>query len=227
MERLYHDRHHAGAVLATMLKETLHGPAVIIALPRGGVPVAGVVADFLGAPLDVLVVRKIGAPRHPEYGLGAMAEDEIPLWGVDTPPDEIQKAPVQAVVNHEKLELRRRVKLYRQGHALMSVRERVVVLVDDGLATGTSAAAAAHYLRGKGARRIILAVPVGPSFNGVLVDLYVDQVVCPLRPEHFHGVGLWYEDFSQVTDEEVLWEMQRSRGSRHDVPKTYPGHPSA
>ena len=201
----YSDRHHAGKILSEILLERHLIDPVILALPRGGVPVANIIADTLRVPLDVLIVRKIGAPFNPEYGIGAMCEDLNPLFNAgELLPFEDLEDSVIKIVQEEKAELKRRIQHYRGGRDLPDVRNKNVILVDDGLATGVSAAAAGRFLKAKGAKRIFLAVPVGPQTVSDLLKANIDEIICPYKPTEFHAIGSWYVNFEQVSDEEVM-----------------------
>ncbi len=173
-------------------------------------PVAAAVAQALGAPLDVLVARKIGAPGQPELGIGAVAEgggqvvDEASLRAFRLGPAELARR-----VDTERQELDRRVARYRRGRPLPDVTGADVVLVDDGLATGVTAEAALRSLRSAGARRLVLAVPVGPSDTVQRLATCADDVVCLVSPPAFGSVGAWYDDFAQVTDDEVVALLDR------------------
>jgi putative phosphoribosyl transferase len=201
----YSDRHHAGKILAAILVERQLIDPVVLALPRGGVPVANIIADTLHVPLDVLIVRKIGAPFNPEYGIGAMCEDLIPLFnaGELLPFEDLEEAVIE-IVQEEKAELKRRIQHYRGGRDLPEVKNKNVILVDDGLATGVSAAAAGKFLKSKGARKIYLVVPVGPQSVSDLLRANIDEIICPYKPMGFHAIGSWYKNFDQVSDEEVM-----------------------
>lgn len=178
---------------------------VIVALPRGGVPVAYEVAQRLGAPLEVLAVRKLGAPANPELGVGAIAEDETAIVNADTAQRVgMTESELQRTVEREAREMQRQVELYRGGHAPLDVRGRTVIVIDDGLATGLTDLAAVRTLRGRGAARIVVAVPVGPRDSLALVGAEADEIVCHTVPEELLGVSRWYEDFSPVPDAEVL-----------------------
>jgi putative phosphoribosyl transferase len=207
----YRDRAHAGEVLAEAVLAA--GPWVdplVLGLPRGGVPVAAPIAAALGATFDVIVVRKVGAPRQPELALGALAEgsDHV-TWGEAVrhrPPD---LASVEGTVAAERTELARRVAAYRGDHPPPPVERRDVIVVDDGLATGATAEAALRSVAGRGARRVVLAVPVGPPSTVERLGTVADEVVCPnVRPD-LTSVGEWYADFRQTTDEEVLAALGR------------------
>ena len=177
---------------------------MVLALPRGGVPVAFEVAHALRAPLDVLVVRKIGAPGHPEFAIGAIAGGGISV--LDEHFIAVNRIPptvVEAIVQRERAEVARRERAYRPNRPPIAVRERVVIVVDDGLATGSTMHAAVLALRRQHPARIVVAVPVGSRRACEALREAADQVVCPLMPEPFAAVGLWYADFSETTDEEV------------------------
>ncbi|MGW1541535.1 phosphoribosyltransferase [Streptomyces sp. NPDC002309] len=205
----FRDRAHGGRELAGHLrilqeKGTLPDP-VVLALPRGGVAVAREVASALGAPLDVLVVRKIGAPFHEEFGVGALAGDEPPFFD----PRALEQLGLDAaelapVVARERTELHRREERYRGHRPPTELRGRTAVLVDDGLATGSTARAAVRAVRHREPARIVVASPVCSHEACELLRREADDVVCLLRPSPFHAVGLWYEDFEQLTDEDVL-----------------------
>lgn len=177
---------------------------IILGLPRGGVPVASEIARALGAPLDVFVARKVGAPGHREYGIGAIAEgsDEVVWSPRATTMFDLADPRVRATVADERRELERRVRRYRANRTLPDLASRDVVLVDDGLATGVTAEAALRALARLNPRRLVLAVPVG---TGDAVDRLsaLAEIVCLETPRDFRAVGLHYDDFRQVTDEEV------------------------
>jgi predicted phosphoribosyltransferase len=202
---LFGDRTEAGRLLAARLEKYAGKPDVIVlALPRGGVPVAYEVARALHAPLDVFVVRKLGIPAHEELAMGAVAtggvrvlNDQV-IRGLSIP-DYV----VDAVATWELRELERRERLYRGDRPPPDVRGKTVILVDDGLATGSTMLAAVRALRQQGPARIVVAAPVAAPDTCELLKAYVDEVVCAATPEPFYAVGLWYRDFSQTTDEEV------------------------
>jgi putative phosphoribosyl transferase len=201
----FRDRADAGRGLAERLRRCrLEEPIVVVGLPRGGVPVAAEVARALGAPLDVLVVRKLGCPWQPELAMGAIGEGDVIVLN----PGLIAAAglgaeAVREVVRRERVELERRVRRYRGGRPPAPVEGRTVVLVDDGLATGSTARAAIRVLRGRGARRVVLAVPVAPPHAVQELRELADEVVAVETPEPFLAIGQFYADFSQTSDEEV------------------------
>ncbi|HSZ05872.1 MAG TPA: phosphoribosyltransferase family protein [Solirubrobacteraceae bacterium] len=199
------DRRHAGRQLARELGPFACEHPVIVAVPRGGVPVAFAVARALGAPLDVIAVRKLGAPGNPELAVGAVAEDGT---GVLDPRSAathgMTQAALDAILALESRELRRRVARYRDGRPSTPVGGRRVIVVDDGLATGLTDLAAVRVLRKRGARRIVVAVPVGSSQAVSMLAEATDRVVCLEVPPRLLGVGMWYRDFTPVSDEEVV-----------------------
>lgn len=210
--RLFSDRAEAGRVLAERLRHYADRPGVIVlALPRGGVPVAYEVAKALHAPLDIFVVRKLGIPGHEELAMGAVA-----TGGVRVLNDEVVKGlsipgfMIDAVANWELQELARRERLYRGARPPPDVQGKTVILVDDGLATGSTMLAAVQALRKLGPARIVVAVPVASPDTCEVLKEHVDETVCATMPEPFYAVGLWYRDFSQTTDEEVRELLERS-----------------
>lgn len=208
----FHDREEAGRRLADRLAELeLHRP-VVLALPRGGVPVAAPVAAALDAPLDVLVARKVGAPGHTEFGIGAIAEGSDEVVTSDAAA-RVGVSPEQmdSLAAAEREELERRVRLYRGDAELPELQDRDVLLVDDGLATGVTAEAALRSLRRTEPRRLILAVPVAAPDTAVRLSVLADEVVCLERPPDFGAVGYWYEVFDQTTDDEVIGLLEDAR----------------
>ena len=200
----YRDRHHAGTVLANHLSHGHHSDALVLALPRGGVPVADEVAKALHAPLDVFVVRKLGAPGHEELAMGAIASGGVRVLNDDTIQwYRLSEAAIDAVARRELAELERRERVYRQGRSPLPIGGRTVILVDDGLATGATMQAAVLAARRLEPTRIVVAVPVGAYESCVALSTVADEVVCPMVPPSLSAVGLWYHDFSQTTDEEV------------------------
>ena len=210
----YEDRTHAGRALAEAVRNRVARDGVLVlALPRGGAPVAAPVAAALEAPLDVVVVRKLGAPGREELALGAIASggarhlnhEIIGSLGVDA-------ATIADIAEREEAELRRRERAYRGDRPALDVAGRGIVLVDDGLATGATMLAAAEAIRAAGASSIVVAVPVGApdSVEKLERSPAVDEVICPMQPAMFMGVGQWYDRFDQVSDDEVRAIMERS-----------------
>jgi len=200
----FRDRVAAGRALAERLGSLRGQPLVVFGLPRGGIPVAAEVARALGAPLDVLVVRKLGLPYQPELAMGAIAEDGVRVvdermlaMGSVTAPE------LDAVEHRERIELERRVARYRGGRRPRPVAGRTALVVDDGIATGATARAACRALRARGAARVVLAAPVGPPDTAERLADVADEVVLVAAPGGFAAVGQWYDDFSPTTDGEV------------------------
>ena len=222
--RPFRDRSEAGRLLAAKLAAYANRPDVLVlALPRGGVPVAYEVARALGAPLDVFLVRKLGVPGHEELAMGAVA-----TGGVRVLNDQVVRAlripdyVIDAVAAQEQQELARRERLYRGGRPPPDVRGRTVILVDDGLATGATMHAAIKALRQLQPARLVVAVPTAAPETCEALRAEVDEVICAITPEPFYAVGLWYEDFSQTTDEEVrdLLARRQHPEERQATPST-------
>jgi putative phosphoribosyl transferase len=210
MNVFFADRVNAGKKLGHALEYLQEEKPIILALPRGGVVVADEVAKILNVPMDVVIARKIGAPGHPEYGIGAISEDEVPSFNLEIVPYIDLRSPlVHEIVEDETNELRRRVKLYRGGHQLPQMTNKTVIVVDDGLATGVTALAAAKYLRTFNPKKLILAIPVGPlEVNLELKEIY-DEILCLHSLQDFRSVGRWYQSFEQVEDSEVLHILKK------------------
>jgi len=210
---VFRDRRDAGRQLAEAVDLLALDHPIVLALPRGGVPVGHEVARHLGAPLEVFVVRKLGAPGQPEFGIGAIAEDGTSL--VDDSSCRglgVTRRQLDAITATERDELQRRVARYRGDRALPSVADRDVIVVDDGLATGVTARTALEALRRHHPRRLVLAVPVGAPETAAQVEDEGAEVVCLNRPSTFRSVGAWYQEFDQITDDEVLALLGRSPG---------------
>jgi len=202
---LFEDRREAGQALAENLKTYANRPDVmVLALPRGGVPVAYEVAKALNAPLDIFLVRKLGVPGHEELAMGAIATGGVRVLNENIVRGlGISKDVIDAVIAQEQRELERREKLYRGGRPFPDLRGRTVILVDDGLATGATMSAATTALRKLQSARLVVAVPVGVAETCDQFRAQVDEIICAMTPEPFFGVGRWYQDFSQTTDAEV------------------------
>jgi putative phosphoribosyl transferase len=219
MVRRFKDRSEAGRLLADKLQVYAGKPDVLVlALPRGGVPVAFEVAKALGAPMDVFLVRKLGTPGQRELAMGAIAsggvrvlnDDVVNLLGIS---DEV----IDRVAAEEQEEMRRRERAYRQDRPPLDLKDRTVILVDDGLATGSTMQAAVAAARQLNPARIVVAIPVAPPSTLDEFKREADEVVCALAPDQpFDGVGRWYLDFSQTTDDEVRELLNQSQRGRFD-----------
>jgi putative phosphoribosyl transferase len=216
MTMAFRDRVDAGRQLAERLAEYRDEPVVVVvALPRGGVPVAAEVARALRAPLDVLVVRKLGCPWQPELGMGAIAEGDITVLNEDLIARlGVDDAAIRTVADRERAELERRIRRYRGERPPVPVEGRTAILVDDGIATGSTARAAVDVLRRRGASRVVLAAPVAPREAVATLGHAADEVVTVETPLLFMAIGQFYDDFSQTTDDEVADLLaERSEGS--------------
>ena len=220
MNQAFAHRRAAGIELASKLAHLANrNDVVVLALPRGGVPVAYEVAQALNAPLDIFLVRKLGLPGHPELAMGAIASGGIQVLNPEVVRFYgITPAAIEAVARDERRELERRQREYRRGRSMTDLRNKTVILVDDGLATGSTMRAAVEAVRQHQPARVIVAVPVGaPSTCAEFADI-TDETVCARTPQHFSAVGLWYRDFSQTTDDEVrtlLEAHERANGRTH------------
>jgi predicted phosphoribosyltransferase len=213
----FRDRLDAGHAVARLLSAYAgRTDVIVLGLPRGGVPVAAEIARELGAPLDVFLVRKLGVPGHEELGFGAIAEGGVRVLNEPLVADlDLPARVVEHVATLEGLELARRQQLYRNGRSAPSLRDRIVILVDDGLATGATMEAAIAAARLLEPSRVVVAVPVGARETCERLRRAADELVCTAMPEPFEAVGLWYEDFRQTTDEEVralLYERRSADG---------------
>lgn len=205
------NRRDAGRRLAERLLPLVDEEPIVLALPRGGVPVADEVARALGAPLEILAVRKLGAPHNPEYGIGAIAEDGTRVFDPEALAAlGIDDGTLAAIVAREREELRRRVAAYRGDRAPLELRGKTVIVVDDGVATGVTDTAALRSARRRRPRRLILAVPVAAPESVARLREEADDVFCLLAPAQLYGVGQWYRDFSQVSDAEVIAALSAS-----------------
>ena len=211
--QLFQDRKEAGFKLAESMKkysDTRKGDIVILALPRGGVPIASEISKVLHIPFDILIVRKLGHPMHKEYGIGAITENGF-YWldpkarGVD----QIPQNTIQSIIKKEKDEIQRRVSLYRNERSLPQLKGKTVIIVDDGLATGVTARVGARFIKTLGAKRVVLAVPVGARDTIESLETDFDEIICPHQIENFMAVGHHYWDFEQVSDEQVLKHLPR------------------
>ena len=212
MERAFPNRAEAGRLLAAKLENYLdRSDVVVLGLPRGGVPVAYEVAQRLGAPLDVFVVRKLGVPGFEELAAGAIASGGVRVLNEDV----VRALPnadqlIESVTEKETVELERREQTYRDGRPAPELRDRAVILVDDGLATGATMRAAVAALRQRGVAKIVVAAPVGAPDTCRELEQEADEIICAITPEFFQAVGQYYEDFSQTSDEEVRELLSRA-----------------
>lgn len=212
--RLFADRREAGRKLLEALPAIEVERTIVVALPRGGVPVAAVIAEGLGVALDVIIVRKIGAPGQPELAVGAVSDGAEPRITVN---EDIARAlgltaeDIARLAEREHSELERREQLYRGGRPPLDIADRTVILVDDGIATGATVKSALRLLRLQGASDIILAVPVAPAEALAELEPEADRIVCLASPEPFIAVGAHYRDFDQTGDEEVVAALARFR----------------
>jgi predicted phosphoribosyltransferase len=205
-DQAFRDRREAGEILAAHVQEQIGMPdnAVVLALPRGGVPVGFEVARVLGAQLDVFVVRKLGAPGFEEYAIGAIAAGGFQVLNDEAIHElGITEKEIADVAEREAMELQRREEAYRADRPPLRIANRVAILVDDGLATGFTMRAAIAAVRERGPQRLVVAVPVGAVETCAEIEREVGTLVCPLQPDPFHAVGLWYRDFTPTTDDEV------------------------
>lgn len=214
----YRDRREAGRVLAQALQHyRARSGLLVLALPRGGVAVGFEVAHALEAPLDVFIVRKLGYPGHEEYAMGALASGGVrvmnPLPGMDVTPEAVGR-----VVEREQAELARREQLYRGDRPRIDVRGRTVIVVDDGLATGSTMRAAVMAIRQQGPAHLAIAAPVGAPQTCRSLRGDADELVCPAMPDPFRAVGLWYRDFPQATDQEVHELLEEARREQAAAP---------
>ncbi len=213
---LFKDRYDAGRLLASELKRFKEEDLILLALPRGGVPVAYEAAKKLGAPLDIFIVRKIGVPGREELAMGAIA-----IGGVKILNDNVinilnlSEETIQDAIQKEKVELQRREKEYRGSRPFPIIENRTVVLIDDGLATGASMKAAVKALKKHNPSKIIVAVPTASEDTCNEFQSEVDEIICAYTPAVFRGVSEWYDDFSQTTDEEVMNLLEDSYRRRY------------
>lgn len=217
---LYRDRTEAGRVLASHLADYAHrDDVVVLALPRGGVPVAEQVARAIDVPLDVFVVRKLGLPGQEELAMGAIASGGVRVLNEDVIEHlAVPERVIETVLQRERDELARREFLYRECRPLVDVTGKTVILVDDGLATGSTMLAAVQAVRRARPARVIVAVPVGASEACASLAREADGCVCPATPEPFCGVGRWYRDFTQTSDVEVREILEHAYKARQSDP---------
>jgi putative phosphoribosyl transferase len=216
--RRFTGRSDAGLALAKELEDYRdRDDVIVLALPRGGVPVGAVVAERLNVPLDIFLVRKLGFPGHEEFAIGAIASGGIRVMNqAALQMGRISQEEIDEIAAHEEIELERREDEYRGDRPHLKLDGKIIILVDDGLATGSTMRAAVAALRQQNPAKIIVAVPVASADACELLSREADEVLCASIPEPFHAVGLWYEDFAQTTDEEVKELLQRAEQLLHE-----------
>lgn len=202
----YANRYEAGKMIASqLLKYAKHADALVLALPRGGVPVASEIAKILSIPLDIFVVRKLGVPNHEELAMGAIASGGTIVFNENILSQlHIPASAIQPVIESEQKELERRELVYRGQRPFPRLKDKSIILVDDGIATGATMRAAIKAIKQQKPKKIILAVPVAAATTIDELSNDVDEVICPLKPDDMFAVGAWYDDFSQTSDEEVF-----------------------
>lgn len=217
----FSDRVAAGKILAEQLKQYAGRPDVIVlGLPRGGVPVAFEVARALGAPLDVFLVRKLGVPGYEELAMGAIASGGVTVLNSDVIDSlRISQRKIDEAAARESRELQRRERLYRRDRPPLDVAGKTVILVDDGIATGSTMRAAISALRQMNPAHLVVAVPTAAPSSCEEMRVLAGDCLCTITPEPFHAVGLWYQDFSQTTDEDVCDLLERA--GRHPSVAAY------
>ena len=219
----FRDREDAGRRLAERLLGYRDEDPVVLALPRGGVPVGYEISRSLGAPLDIFVARKLGAPGQPEFGIGAVAQGGVRVLNEHAVEVlEIPEEYIERTAKEETAEIERRLKLLRGDRPGPKVGGRTAILVDDGLATGVTARAAVEALRRRSPERLVLAVPVCAAQTAETLRSEVDELICLEAPADLMAIGLWYEDFYQVPDEEVVELLERARRERYERGATDP-----
>ncbi|HAT6357091.1 TPA: phosphoribosyltransferase [Legionella pneumophila] len=213
MER-FQDRYQAGQLLGYKLKSYANrNDVIVLALPRGGVPVAAMISEVINAPLDLMIVRKLGVPGHEELAFGALASNKITVYNEELLQYlQLSQKDINQVISQEENELARRNRTYRGDKPFPDLKNKIVILVDDGIATGASMRVAVLALRKESPKKIIVAVPVAPEDMNDIMKNVADEYVCLISPLSFNAVGLWYEDFSQTEDEEVLYLLNKSYG---------------
>ncbi|MCS7135748.1 MAG: phosphoribosyltransferase [Nitrososphaerota archaeon] len=210
----FKNREEAGRLLAKALKDYKGCDVVVLAIPRGGVVVGYHVAEELDCPLDVIIPRKLGAPLQPELAIGAVAENGTSVLNEELIESMgVSRQYIERKIKEEVAEIRRRVSLYRSGRDAIPIKDKIVILVDDGLATGATMRAAINYVKKFGPKAIVVAVPVAPPDVVKSLRREVDRVVCLSTPEPFYAIGQFYEEFEQVEDEEVIRLLSARRGS--------------
>lgn len=212
----FRDRNEAGRTLAAEVVSYATESPIVLALPRGGVPVAYEVARALGGQLDVWIVRKIGVPWHPELGVGAVSEDGYVYLNQDILDNIGLSGPaLTEAIDQQRREVDERVVKFRGGHPRPVLRDRTVIMVDDGIATGGTVRAAIRSIRSQQPKTLVLAVPVAAASVAATLASEVDRLVCLRTPRDLYAIGLWYDDFSQVPDQDVVALLERERREKH------------
>lgn len=208
---IFRDRKQAGGQLAQKLVKFKGKETIVLAIPRGGLVVGAEVARVLSCPLDVITTRKIGAPGNPEFAIGALGpNDQIFLDQEVIARYKIPKEYLNAEIGHQGLEMERRERVYREGKPPLDFKDKVVILVDDGIATGADVRVAVKSVKCQRPKKLILAVPVGPKETIEALKKEVDELVCLVTPEMFYAVGQFYQEFGQTTDEEVMEILRKN-----------------
>jgi putative phosphoribosyl transferase len=221
---VFADRQEAGRALGARLDYLRDPSPVVLALPRGGVPVAAEVADALNAPLDVILVRKLGVPSQPELGMGSIGEGGVRVINEEVVAAAgLDRSDIDAAETRERHVIEARGADYRRGRTPTPLEGRTAIIVDDGIATGSTALAATEVVRARGAARVVVAAPVASQQAVSRLAEHADEVICLETPRSFWAVGQWYEDFSQTTDAEVIELLETAAGS----PATRPEAPSS
>jgi len=206
----FKDRQEAGIRLSSLFQERKYKGFIVLALPRGGVPVGFEIARQLNAPLEVLVARKIAIPQQPEYGLGAISELNTIIFDKERiAKEKISKKKLKDIVKKEKYELKRRINLYRKNKKI-NIKNKKVIIVDDGLATGVTARAASLAAKKMGARKIIFAAPVCATESMLELAKHVEEAICLLNEKHLGSIGRYYQNFEQISDEEVIAILRKT-----------------
>lgn len=216
------DRASAGSTLVAALTACINRDVLVLGLPRGGVPVAAAIAEALDAPLDVMLVRKLGAPEQPELAIGAIAPGGVIVVNENFLSAAASAAEIQAEIWRQRAELNRRESLYRNGRLPLTVTGRIIILADDGAATGATMLAAIRAVRKQEARRIVVALPVASTDALAALRAEADEVTCLLTPPVFRSVGEWYDHFEQTTDAEVAALLSDARKRRDHIAARFP-----
>lgn len=217
MQSRFRNRAQAGQRLAEQLRQYAHrSDVIVLALPRGGVPVGFEVARALNVPLDVFIVRKLGVPWQPELAMGAIASGDTVVFNENVLDQLAGSELVDSVIARERVELVRRERMYRDEQPPPQIQNRIVILVDDGLATGATMRAAVQAIRAQSPAKLVVAVPVGSSEVCADIARLVDEMICTLTPESFYAVGLWYDDFTETSDQEVRILLREANQFQHD-----------